>query len=445
MGCGASTESDGFTELHRLIRDKDWDGVRARIQSNPGEVREKNDRGKLPLHFAADYEAPLDVVRYLVEQYHDSVREKNNNGNLPLHLAADNKAPLDVMRYLVEQYPDSVREKDRAYKNLPLHLAARNKAPLDVVRYLVEQYPGGVREKDIYGNLPLHRAAWNAPLDVVRYLVEKYPDGVREKNEGGNLPLHKAAWNAPLDVVRYLVEQYPQGVHVRGGHENKTSLELAERYSASSEVVAYLKQAETAGNHRPPPPSKTATAAPSSTTSSVASKPHHSEAAATVSHINSPGAWDVFISHCQRDANAVVMAEALFASFEKRGLRVWLDVKMKKRDVAAMEEGAKNSTMVLAIVTGGGDNPEHAFFRREFCLQELRWAQSVGASIQPVIMVDDKKRIGEFLSAAPSDMQALGQVDWIDMNRGAVQYWEVGVDMLEERLEEARATRQRQR
>ncbi|GHP12325.1 hypothetical protein PPROV_001105300 [Pycnococcus provasolii] len=342
MGCGASTESDGLTELHDLIIVKNWDGVRARIQSNPGEVRQKNFRGWFPLHWAAY-----------------------------------NKAPLDVVRYLVEKYPDSVREKTGSGGSLPLHMAA--------------------------------------------------------------------AHDAPLDVVRYLVEQYPQGVHVRGGHENKTSLELAERYSASSEVVAYLKQAETAGNHRPPPPSKTATAAPSSTTSSVASKPHHSEAAATVSHINSPGAWDVFISHCQRDANAVVMAEALFASFEKRGLRVWLDVKMKKRDVAAMEEGAKNSTMVIAIVTGGGDNPDHAFFRREFCLQELRWAQSVGASIQPVITVDDKKRIGEFLSAAPSDLQALGQVDWIDMNRGAVQYWEVGVDMLEERLEEARATRQRQR
>ncbi|XRB09843.1 TIR domain-containing protein [Pycnococcus provasolii] len=368
MGCGASTESDGLTELHRLIIDKNWDGVRARIQSNPGQVRQKNKYGVLPLHWAAANEAPLDVVRYLVEKYPDGVREKSIYGNLPLHFAADNKAPLDV----------------------------------------------------------------------VRYLVEKYPDGVREKSNDGQLPLHEAArFSAPLDVVRYLVEQYPQGVHVRG-KQNKTPLELAEENGAFSEVASFLRQAE-AKNHLPP------TNMTTTTTSSVASKPHHSEATATVSHINLPGEWDVFISHCQRDANAVVMAEALFASFEKRGLRVWLDVKMKKRDVAAMEEGAKNSTMVIAIVTGGGDNPDHAFFRREFCLKELRWAQSVGASIQPVITVDDKKRIGEFLSAAPSDLQALGQVDWIDMNRGAVQYWEVGVDMLEERLEEARATRQRQR
>ena len=160
--------------------------------------------------------------------------------------------------------------------------------------------------------------------------------------------------------------------------------------------------------------------------------------------INAPGRWDVFISHSQRDANATTLAEGIFASLKERGLAVWLDVKMNKRDVAAMEEGAKNATMVVAIVTDGGiirvdkDDVDTAFFRRDFCLKELRWAKSAGAAIQPVIRVEDKKRVGEFIASAPDDLKDVGEVDWVDLNRGAVQYWNVGMDILVQRLEEAR-------
>ena len=52
--------------------------------------------------------------------------------------------------------------------------------------------------------------------------------------------------------------------------------------------------------------------------------------------INEPGHWDVFISHSQRDANAVALAVELYFSLKERGHAVWLDVKMNKRDVAAI-------------------------------------------------------------------------------------------------------------
>ena len=157
--------------------------------------------------------------------------------------------------------------------------------------------------------------------------------------------------------------------------------------------------------------------------------------------INEPGHWDVFISHSQRDANAVALAVELYFSLKERGHAVWLDVKMNKRDVAAMEEGAKNSTMVVAIVTDGGidkDNEDTAFFRRKYCLQELRWAKSAGMAIQPILRVDDKKRVGEFIGGAPDDLKDIGKVDWVDLNRGDIEYWDVGVNKLVKRLEEAR-------
>jgi ankyrin repeat protein len=73
-------------------------------------------RGLLPLQVACQYEAPLDVIKFLVEQWPDAVKETNQNGFLPLHIACSNKAPLEVIQFLVEQWPDAVKEASLALR-----------------------------------------------------------------------------------------------------------------------------------------------------------------------------------------------------------------------------------------------------------------------------------------------------------------------------------------
>ena len=116
---------------------------------------------------------------------------------------------------------------------------------------------------------------------------------------------------------------------------------------------------------------------------------------------------------------------------------------MEDQSKAAMEEGVVNSTVVLAIITddGGAGN---AYFERPFCVQELRWAVAAAECfIQPLVDVDDKKRIGELLSKAPGDLKGLiGDTDFIDLIRSDKDYWAVGVDkitkvLLTKRLESA--------
>ena len=127
---------------------------------------------------------------------------------------------------------------------------------------------------------------------------------------------------------------------------------------------------------------------------------------------------------------------------------VWLDVDMNDKSAAAMEEGVKNSKCVIAIITGPtveardrekiklrrtfapclqvthshaqngadafaivpclrpcpcprhshlfgapkADDPDgekgrkNAYFAREFCIMELRWALKYNVRIQPVVM-----------------------------------------------------------
>ena len=62
-----------------------------------------------------------------------------------------------------------------------------------------------------------------------------------------------------------------------------------------------------------------------------------------------------FLSHTQRDANAKVIAEGLYSGFnEFQQERCWLDVKMTKKDVTAMEAGVKDSQAFIAVVTDNG-------------------------------------------------------------------------------------------
>jgi len=43
-----------------------------------------------------------------------------------------------------------------------------------------------------------------------------------------------------------------------------------------------------------------------------------------------------------------------------------------RRDMAAMEEGAKNCKFFVAIVT---DNGQDSYFSRPMCRDEIKWAQ----------------------------------------------------------------------
>ena len=153
--------------------------------------------------------------------------------------------------------------------------------------------------------------------------------------------------------------------------------------------------------------------------------------------INAPGHWDAMISYTQRNAKAELLAEAVYSSMRERGKAVWLDVKMNQLNEAAMREAAQCSKCIIAIVTGAharpnpedGEQPEdNAYFKRDYCVNELRWAREAGIPIQPVVLPDDKSRIGQLLGLAPADLKDLGKVDFIHLDRSRTSYWNAGID-----------------
>jgi large subunit ribosomal protein L40e len=146
--------------------------------------------------------------------------------------------------------------------------------------------------------------------------------------------------------------------------------------------------------------------------------------------INAPGEWDEMISYTQRSPEAKVLAESLYSSLREHGRRVWLDIKMGRLNEAAMQEAAQNSRCIIAVISGAarpGDAEDDAYFRRPYCLSELRWARQAGIPIQPVVAAEDKTRIGEFIAQAPADLKDLASVDFIDLHRSRPAYWAASV------------------
>eukprot|EP00036_Acanthoecidae_sp_10tr_P018490 CAMPEP_0206307110 /NCGR_PEP_ID=MMETSP0106_2-20121207/11156_1 /ASSEMBLY_ACC=CAM_ASM_000206 /TAXON_ID=81532 /ORGANISM="Acanthoeca-like sp., Strain 10tr" /LENGTH=368 /DNA_ID=CAMNT_0053738071 /DNA_START=715 /DNA_END=1819 /DNA_ORIENTATION=+ len=147
---------------------------------------------------------------------------------------------------------------------------------------------------------------------------------------------------------------------------------------------------------------------------------------------------DYFVSHTQRNGQATTLATDLHASLKENGMNVWLDVKMENRSMTAMKEGVVNSSCVIAVITGPCHNPDdpdalpgtNAYFSRPFCVQELRWAKEAQIPIQPVIRAADKSRIGELMALAPDDLQFVGNIDFITLDRSDVDYWEVGIQKI---------------
>ena len=116
------------------------------------------------------------------------------------------------------------------------------------------------------------------------------------------------------------------------------------------------------------------------------------------------------------------------------GLNTWLDVNMENTSTPAMEEGVKMAACFIAIVTGPcvnndspNDNPEdNAYFRREYCLMELRWARAAGKRIVCVVRAEDKDQVDSIFNLAPIEFRYLRE-NVVFFDRNDLDYQKIGI------------------
>ena len=92
-----------------------------------------------------------------------------------------------------------------------------------------------------------------------------------------------------------------------------------------------------------------------------------------------------------------------------------------------MKEAVENSRCVIAIISGEDPTDTDAYFNRDFCLKELRWAKQAEKFVQPIVAAEDKDNISNMMQLVPSDLEYLKGVNWEHIDRKDTDYFELGV------------------
>lgn len=163
---------------------------------------------RLPLHLACDNNAPISILKALLDADVGKVaiREGDRWGDLPLHTACSRKQ-TEVVELLVNSDSSKRSLYTKADNgSLPIHTAARYNAPASVIALLLGSVESRktLLEPDVFGQLPLHAACRNgASPDVIALLLnfDSEKETVMIEDNVGRLPIHLALLHTTKDQV----------------------------------------------------------------------------------------------------------------------------------------------------------------------------------------------------------------------------------------------------
>ncbi|KAG7344536.1 ankyrin repeat domain protein [Nitzschia inconspicua] len=152
---------------------------------------------RLPVHLACDNNAPISIIRALLEAdvNNQSILIPDKWGDLPIHTACS-RNHTEVIRLLLEAdiHKKSIHVKD-VHESLPLHMAARYNAPKQVIEMLLQHDPDRktLFVEGVYGQYPLTVACrGNASAEMMQLLLDYDDDkkSVLNVDRTGRLPIH---------------------------------------------------------------------------------------------------------------------------------------------------------------------------------------------------------------------------------------------------------------
>jgi hypothetical protein len=222
----------------------------------------KDDSLRLPIHLACDKNAPVSIIRSLLEAdiHNLSVLKPDKWGDLPIHTAASRAAatssnitdieyrppPLPVdgensndFRDILELARSNIRrERERA----AAAIAMKINETIEIIRLLLEadQEKSTLYVKDVYDSLPLHTALrYNASVEVIQLLLE---NDMHIKNNNGNNKNNHNNQNSTTAVVvvnntlytEGLHGQYPLTVACRSGNVSPQVLQILLDYDSNN-------------------------------------------------------------------------------------------------------------------------------------------------------------------------------------------------------------------
>jgi len=276
---------DDHSDLFKSIQERDWTSALEILKLRPYEAEtwsmHKSYDGeiiwnRLPIHQACINNAPVSVMKALIEAYPDSGAAADMNDRVPLHHAAVHGTNIQTVEILLSSCPGSANLVDVYGKTPAMCLNTSN--PLGTNRKLhnemiqllsqpvkgesvkiissvvnafdedsssrkqytelftaiqnkewnrtldlIQKCPSKAEEwsthvafdgETIWKRLPIHEACINnAPVKVIQAIFNAHPAGVEAMDLNDRLPLHHAAVHGvDIEVVTILLRAYPDAV-----------------------------------------------------------------------------------------------------------------------------------------------------------------------------------------------------------------------------------------
>jgi len=159
----SSKQSSLFLMLKDCIEGQHWTKLRKILARKAGTDRctERDESGLSLLGMAFGFEAPLDIIKSILEMDPTQADSRDNFGASPLHVACLNGASAEAVLYLLHkcQHLTSLIDTDR---RIPLHHAVeclcRNEIEfnegIQIINALVEVYPDSIHAADKHSHSP---------------------------------------------------------------------------------------------------------------------------------------------------------------------------------------------------------------------------------------------------------------------------------------------------
>ena len=178
--------------------------------------------GDTLLHTAIEFNASIEVLETITSLRPSSLKEENNDGKLPIHFAAWRQVGPATMVFLIRNYPESLMIVDEKTGNVALHYALQYSptkvnadANTEMIEKVLSHMPAACFVINKAGYYPIHLATRaRCPYHIIEAMLKvvPYSFGFFSENRLRLLPIDFAiASNASADVIGLLLGYVGKG------------------------------------------------------------------------------------------------------------------------------------------------------------------------------------------------------------------------------------------
>lgn len=223
-------DRDKNTPLHHLCGHESVEGMEAALKLAgyfPQVLGRLNNQDETPLHILCrQQQAPLSLIKNLVERFPKVLEIADSRNATPLHLVSKQGKSFQLIEHMIHMFPAALNRVDDN-GDTPLLIMCRQHAPIESILYASKHCPDSLGIADRMCNTALHLLCKHgAPFHVIQHIAELYPAALCMLNADSDTPLViLCKQNAPMHFILSMAKLSPGSLAVADQY-NKTPLDI---------------------------------------------------------------------------------------------------------------------------------------------------------------------------------------------------------------------------